>query len=398
MIHRLTHSPMTARVRDAFPLILLGIFFGGAMLGYSAPYFNLYLTDNGFSGTLIGTLLSIAALVELVMIPLLTNLADRTGFHRLFYRFLILTYIIACVVILVIPARWVLFVGVLVTQVNLRSSFVFGMQLAHTRFQQHGRDLLGVVRSMSAGGYTLSNLTAGALLITGSYAVLFIAAAASGLLALWLSQALPQSTADKPDDNQNRPPRNRQLYVFFVSQFFISLGVRNGFAFWLVHFQENLGISTAHIAIIITLAAGLEIPWFIYLDTAFKRFHATTLYAAGAVLFGVVWVLTGLVPTFIWIVALMLPRGAAFAAWNLSALFHVNAISRPENVSTNQALAQITVPGIAALVSGAPMGYLWDHYPPLLFFTVCCACLLVGAAVMIGSGWRDARLALRGAR
>jgi len=391
MLHKLYHSPVTTRVRDAFPLLLLVIFFGGAMRGYSAPYFNLYLTENGFSGTLIGAVLSSAALVELVMVPLLSNLADRTRTHRLFFRFVLSTYAIACIVILVFPIQVVLFVGVLVTQVNLRSSFVFGVQLAHTRFQQHGRDLLGVVRSMSAGGFMVANLTAGVLLLSGSYTMLFIAAAASGVLALGLSQAMPQSTADKPDHNTDSTPRNQQLYIFLASQFFITMGIRNGFAFWLVHFQENLGISTARIALIITLAAAMEIPWFLYLDKAFKRYHATTIYTFGAIMFGGVWVLTGLVPGFLWIVLLLLPRGVAFATWNLSALFHINAISRPENVATNQALGQITIPGIAALISGAPMGYLWDHFPPFVFFSVCASFLMVGAVVMIIGGRREER-------
>jgi MFS family permease len=390
---KLSLSTVTTHVRNAFPLILLMLFFGGAMRGYSAPYFNLYLTDNGFSGTLIGTLLSSAALVELLMIPLASRFADRTHTHRLFFRFLMLTYAFACVAILVVPVQWVLFVGVLVTQVNLRSGFLFGVQLAHTRFQQHGRDLLGVVRSMSAGGFMVANLTAGVLLLSGSYAVLFVAAAASGIMAICLSQALPQSTADKPNPHKGITPRNRQLYIFLASQFFVTMGIRNGFAFWLIHFQENLGISAAQIALIITLAAALEIPWFLYLDTAFKRFPATLIYTFGAVMFGIVWLLTGLVPGFLWVIVLMLPRGVAFATWNLSALFHVNAISRPENVATNQALGQITVPGIAALISGAPMGYVWDTYSPPVFFSICCAFLLIGAAVMVVSGRREAQLA-----
>ncbi len=366
--------------RDLYPRLMLVLLLGGAMRGYSAPYINLFLTERGFSGTVIGSMLSAAALVELLAIPLFSRLSDRARSHRLFFRALMAGYVVACIALFTIPVPALVLVFALITQVNLRSTFVFGMQLAFTRFAQLGKDLFGRVRSMSAGGFMLANLTAGAVFALGSYAALFTAAATSGALALTFSNAMPLNTVDKPDE-AGTIGRSRQLYVFLASQFFVTMGIRNGFGFWLVHFQENLGIATEQIAIVITLAAALEIPWFLSMDRVLKRWNTANLYLLGAVLFGVVWALTGIVPGFWWVLLLLVPRGLAFATWNLSALFRINEISQPQNVSTNQALGQITIPGIAALISGWPMGYIYDNYPPQVFFSIICGMLFIGAGI-----------------
>ena len=391
------HKPLTQvtdRVRDAFPLLMLVLFFGGAMHGYSAPYFNLYLTENGFSGTLIGTLLSSAAFIELILIPTFSNLADRTHRHRILFQGLMLTFALACTAILIFPIRPVLFAGILVTQVNLRSTMVLGLQLAHTRYQQHGRDLLGVLRSIFALGFIVASMTSIGLLLSGSYTIVFIAAVCSSTLSLLLSRTMPESTSDESTPPGITPPRNTKLYLLLASQFFVTTGIRNGFAFWLVHFQENLGFTTSNIAVVVMLAASFEIPWFLYLDTAFKRYPSNYIYALGALFFGVVWIITGMVTNFWWVGVMLVLRGAAFGAWNLSSLFHVNEISRPQNVATNQALVQITVPGIASLLTGAPMGYVWDHFTPLIFFSVCAVFLIIGAGVMVfGTSWLNRKLA-----
>jgi MFS family permease len=397
-------SPLVQGFRGAFPLLLATVFLGGAMRGYSAPYFNLFLAERNFSGTLIGTVLSAAALVELLLIPLLSTMADRTRTHRMVFRVMTVGYILACIAMLISPNRWVLFAAVLVVQINLRSTFVYAMQLAFTKMQQHGKTLFGRVRSMSAGGFMVANLTAGAVFAVGQYAALFIAAAFSGLLSIGASKSLPQNTADKPVEKA-APPRSRQFYILLASQFFVTMGIRNGFAFWLLHFQENLGISTAQIALIITLGAVFEIPWFLALDDVLKRRRATTTYTLGALLFGIHWAFMGLVPSFIWVIVLLIPRGVAFAMWNLSLLFRINEISHPKNVATNQALGQITVPSLAALISGAPMGYIYDTFPPVVFFSICCGLLFIGAAIMVVSDrwnpkmeWLTAHPALAGLR
>src|SRR5689334_13246621 len=58
--------------------------------GLTIPFINLYLVSIGFSGTQIGILITVSALIQLIIPPALHALADRTGQHRrLYYGFLI---------------------------------------------------------------------------------------------------------------------------------------------------------------------------------------------------------------------------------------------------------------------------------------------------------------------
>src|SRR5215831_4401172 len=67
-----------------------------AARGVANPFVNLYLVSIGFTGTQIGLLASISALVQLTVAPLLHNLADRAGRHRHLYLGLLTGNICAC--------------------------------------------------------------------------------------------------------------------------------------------------------------------------------------------------------------------------------------------------------------------------------------------------------------
>ena len=73
------------------PQLTLLQFISIAVMGMTTPFFNLYLIDVGLSATLIGTLLSVAALLELIITPLLNTYADRRSVHRrLFVTYMVM--------------------------------------------------------------------------------------------------------------------------------------------------------------------------------------------------------------------------------------------------------------------------------------------------------------------
>lgn len=388
MLSRVVGWTDEVRTNALMPLFMT-ILLSGAMRGYSFPYLNLYLEDRGFSGTAIGAVLSVAALLEFALIPFFSTYADRTRTHRQLFRWLVLTYGAACVLMLIIPHPAVLVVAMLVANLNLRGTFLFGVQLGFTALEQQGKTFFGRMRMASSAGFMLASLTAGFLLSVARYAGLFTAAAVSALGTVSLSGSMPASTSDKPTQvNDDAPPRNRSLYLILVSHFFMTIGFRSGFAFWLIHFQENMGIPSAWIPVIVTLASLFELPFYVSLDPAFRRGYARFTYITGGIMMGLHWIFLGLQPSLFWLVVVLIFRGAAFAMWNLSLLVLINTLSHPRNVATNQALTSITVPSIAGLISGAPLGYVYDHYPPLVFFTLCAVTMFVGTAIMIGgSRW-----------
>ncbi|MFZ4816807.1 MAG: MFS transporter [Phototrophicaceae bacterium] len=370
------------QIQAAFPLMMFGIMASGAMRGFSSPYLNSYLAERGFTGTLIGSLVSVAALIELIAIPFLSAQANRHRAHRLLYRVVHLSYGLACLAMILWPNPAVLIAAMLVANVSMKSTFVYSMQLSFTRLEQVQRSLFGWVRSASASGFMLSNLFAPLIFGVGHYVGLFGASFLAGLVSFGTSHALPQSMQDKPDSGQP-VKRTYKLYPVLAAEFFMTMGIRNAFTFWLLFFQNDLGVPPNLIPLIVTFSALLEIPFFILLERPLKQGQAWFTYMLGGALFGIIWVLTGFAPNVWWLILILIPRGLAFAMWNLSSLVLINQISHPRNVSSNQAIAQVTVPSVAILVSGAPMGWLYDHYPPQLFFAVCCLFLFIGSGIML---------------
>lgn len=368
------------------------------MRGFSAPYVNLFLDEMEFSATLIGTVLSVASILELVLIPTFSKIADKTGSHRLMYRGLILAYVLAIFAMMVYPVTAVLFVGTVVVQANLRSTFVFAMQLSFTKLEQHGKTFFGRIRTVSASGFMFGNFAASLIFGIGQFIGLFIATIASGLLSVGFSNAMPKNTTDKPSDAMDNETadetatRNRKMYPVYLAQFLVAIGLRNGFAFWLIYFQDALGISTGQIAIIVTVSSILELPGFMLLDKPLKKWGAVWFYVIGVFGLGLHFILYGLVESFIAVLAILVIRGPMFALWNLSILVHINEISHPRNVSTNQALAQITIPSIAGLLSSAPLGFVYDTYSPMAFFIICCVTMIIGGSVLLISHLVDQKV------
>jgi len=368
------------------------------MRGFSAPYVNLFLDEMEFSATLIGTVLSVASILELVLIPTFSKIADKTGSHRLMYRGLILAYVLAIFAMMVYPVTAVLFVGTVVVQANLRSTFVFAMQLSFTKLEQHGKTFFGRIRTVSASGFMIGNFAASLIFGIGQFIGLFIATIASGLLSVGFSNAMPKNTTDKPSDAMDNETadetatRNRKMYPVYLAQFLVAIGLRNGFAFWLIYFQDALGISTGQIAIIVTVSSILELPGFMLLDKPLKKWGAVWFYVIGVFGLGLHFILYGLVESFIAVLAILVIRGPMFALWNLSILVHINEISHPRNVSTNQALAQITIPSIAGLLSSAPLGFVYDTYSPMAFFIICCVTMIIGGSVLLISHLVDQKV------
>ncbi|RMG78172.1 MAG: MFS transporter [Chloroflexi bacterium] len=389
-----TVQTLKSRFQQSFPLLLFAVFLGGAMRGYSAPYIKLYLIEQGFSGALMGTILSVAALVELLFIPALSRFADHKQRHRLMWRGMMLVYMTACAAIIFFPHLAILGIGLLATEVSKRTTLVYSMQLSFTKIQQTGRDLHGRVRSASAGGFMLANATAGTIFHLGRYFSLFIAAIIAGLLSIWASKSMPATTFDrnaKPVEptTQEAPPkeapakRNPALYIILFTQFLAAVGLRNGLLFWLIHFQANLGIDTAQIALLVTISSLLEIPWMMYMDRLLSRYFAIHLYIIGLLGMAIFWVTVGIIPSFIWALAILLLRAPAFSLTNVTTLYLINKISAPKNVATNMTLSQITIPSVAGLVSSAPMGYAYDALPPQVFFGLCAVMLVIGAVTIL---------------
>jgi len=371
-------------------------FLSLAGIGIVWPYVNVYLTDQGFSGTLIGTLGSAGALLSLILTPLLNQIADRLGLHRRLFMLYMGGFALANIIFATAPHQLLLVLGVLLQRVTISPSLTLGMQLTITYLVGSGKAILGRLRSFASLGFTLASLLAGQLFALGGYPLLFFAASFLALLTIMSSTIFSdKSKAKAKTEEEGAQPRNRGFYVMAASQFFVAMGTYNMYSFIFIHFNQNMGVPSAHIGLWAALMGAVEFPFFFLMDAILPRFRIRVAYILGMLGTALFAFLLGVAPSLLWLPPLLILRGLVWPCYQLSSFTLVNAISHPRNVATNQAILQVTMPSVALLLTGALFGWAYDNLGPSAFFSLSALMTAIGACIVI-AGFRlfDARVSV----
>ncbi|MCY3832242.1 MAG: MFS transporter [Chloroflexi bacterium] len=362
-------------------------------IGIVWPYVNVFLTDQGFSGTLIGTLGSAGALLSLVLTPLFNQIADRLMLHRRLFMLYMGGFALASITFALAPHHLLLVLAVLLSRLTISPSLTLGMQLTITFLMSRGKAILGQLRSFASLGFTLASLVAGQLFALGGYPLLFWVAAGIALLTVLASTIFPARSPDESKAEAGaKQPRNRGFYVMAASQFFVSMGTYNMYSFIFIHFNQNLDVASAHIGLWAALMGAVEFPFFFLMDAILPRFRIRVAYISGMLGTALFAFLLGVVSSTLLLAPLLVLRGVVWPCYQLSSFTLVNAISHPRNAATNQAILQVTMPSIALLLTGSLFGWAYDNLGPGPFFSLNALMCVIGAGIVI-AGFRlfDAR-------
>ena len=257
-------------------------FLSLAGIGIVWPYVNVYLTELEFSGTAIGTLGSAGAMLSLVLTPLFNQVADRLLLHRRLFMMYMGGFALANIIFATSRIQLLIVLAVLLSRLTISPSLTLGMQLTITFLMSRGKAILGQLRSFASLGFTLASLLAGQLFALGGYPVLFWVAAAIALLTILSSTIFPDKFREKPktEEATNRP-RNRGFYVMAASQFFVAMGTYNMYSFIFIHFNQNLGVPSAHIGLWAALMGAVEFPFFFLMDAVLPKVRIRVAYIIG---------------------------------------------------------------------------------------------------------------------
>ena len=359
-----------------------------AAIGMAWPYISLYLVDLEFSGTLIGTLASAGAVLSLVLTPLLNSLADKLLLHRRLLMIYLGGFALSLIIFASSRVQIVVIFGFLLMKVTVSPSIALGTQMTMTQLLRQGKAILGQMRSFAALGFTVASLLAGAMFAAGGYPLLFGTGAILVLISIQMSTVFPDKPKRKTKDAPRpKTARNRGFYVLIISQFFIFMGVQNAFQFMFIHLSQNLGVATADIGLWAALLAGVEIPFFLLLDSIMPRVRMRTAYIVSALGMAAFLLLLGQVQTSLALALLLVFRGFTWPAIHLSSYTLVAEISHPHNVATNQAIMQVTMPAIALLITGSFFGWIFDNLGAGAFFGLSALVCAIGATIVI-AGFR----------
>jgi PPP family 3-phenylpropionic acid transporter len=377
--------------RGALRRMAVITFMTFAARGLAIPFVGLYLKSVGFQATEIGFITSLSALVQLVVTPALNSLADQTGTHRVLYTRLLAGNALAGIGMVVFTAnRFLLGGAVILRESTDTPSAALLSQLTITWLDERKRAIYGRLRAWGSLGWAVTTLVSGRIYALGGYPLLFLLFSAFNLALMPLVKVLPERTANRQAYDGPLPPRSLTFYMLMASLFLFAVGNNAYSTFSFIYFRENLGASNELIGIISSVAALSEIPSMVLIDRLLRRTNTRTTLIIGMLGQAVLWIGFTLLTQATFLIPLMVFRGTFFTFFNVSMALLVSRVSHPANAATNQALAQVTVPGLAVLLAGWVNGWLFDNAGPDTLFRFAAFTAILAAVVLL---WARGRIA-----
>lgn len=377
-----TYDPAISERKQAVRQLSFLTFLHYAALGFSAPFIGLYLQSVGFSGTAIGLLISVGALLELTLAPLLNHYADVHGQHRRLFRGQVSLVALAHVVFGLFAARFFVIGAFVSNAVAARGSFEMLSQLTLTRLDQLRLPIFGKIRMWGSIGWSTSTFTVGMIIWLAGYQGALLVAGFLYAIVLLLSNGLPRQTERETVIPVSASPR-RAIWWLMASQFMFFCGLNAIGAFIWLHFENNLGVPPSQIGYLAGSFAIAEIIPLWFIDRFMTHLGTRRTLLIGMLGLPFVWILYGLIPSVSALLVSQLVRGVLFTMFVVAITVMVSEISHPARVATNRALIQVTTPALAMLLTSPFFGWLYDNSTPLTFFTVSAITSWVGVVLLL---------------
>lgn len=361
----LSSTPPRSANPDApiFRHLALLSFLNFAALGLAAPYHNLFLKEIGFTGTQIGLLISLTALLELVLTPASNALADRFQRHRWLYRSQIGVLGAANVVMAFISERFTFGTAFVAHNVIARGNNEMLSQLTLTKLEEGQRNIFGKIRLWGSVGWATATAFSGTLISLGSYPLTFLASGLTRFVMLPLTRTLPRQTHHH-DRRQGFVKRQAGVMILMVNQFLFFAGLNAEFSFVWIFIQHDLGVRPEHVGFFAALFAIAEFVPMLLVDRFVARWGVRKVFLVGLLGLPFLWMSYGLIPDASWMIPLSLGRGVFFTLFLIGITLMVTRVSHPSNVATNRALIQVTMPALAILLTSPLAGWLYDNLGP----------------------------------
>jgi oligosaccharide:H+ symporter len=349
-------------MRKAIPFAFYFLYFAAAAA--LIPFFVLYYQYLGFSGAQIGLLAGIAPLIAMVGAPLWTNLADRTGRHRLILG---LTMAGLIAVVLVIPTLSALLpVALMIALYSLLGSPIVSLSDSATMSMLGDeRSQYGRVRMGGTFGWAVAAPLAGLLVENNGLQMAFWGYAAFMALALVVGQRLTfdsPSATDAPSAARSGVRTllgNRRWLLFLAMAFMCGVGFASVNTYLFPYMQE-LNASESSMGLALTLATLSELPVLFYADRLLKRFGSFGLLTLGMAATGVRLLLFAAVSAPAGILAFQFLNGLTFPAVWVAGVSFAYDNAPPDLSATAQGLFGAMIFGFGAAAGGLLGGILLE--------------------------------------
>jgi PPP family 3-phenylpropionic acid transporter len=381
LLPRTAASPAGPAVTGTFVLF-------GLVIASFFPFFALFLSERSLSPSDIGLVVAAMAVVRIGANPVWGSLADaRLGRKRVvqlgltggIVAALIVSWVGHSLLGVVIPAvALAMFNG----QIGPNIDALALVHLGKHRMADYGR-----IRAWESLSYALACIGFGALLqAIGVTWLMAVNAGAMLAVLLW--------TSTLPRDRPTRRVRHGRLgtvgavfresprfWGFLAGAFILWTGFNAAWNFFALRVEIGGG-GPLLVGIGTSLGGAIEVGMMLWSPTLLRRVGLRHVYAAGAAVYALTFLLWGVVsnPTAVALLAAF--EGCGFSLLFTSSVVIVGRLV-PEGLhSTGQSMSSTASFGVAPIVGGAVGGVLFQHLGPLTLYVGASALALIGGAVV----------------
>ena len=356
--------------RRDLQLIRLYFFVSIGAGGFLIPFLSLFFRRQGLSGTEIGLLGTVQALVGLISAPIAGNMSDRLNRTRSLIQMLLLT---TAVMGLLIGRQdqFIIFV-VLVAFNALFSAGLAPMSegLANTVASRYEDVGFGSIRLWGSLGWTLVTAVAGGFIERLGLYFGFIAQAVGLALSAVVLQFMPDQEREKDADGETgaRLTMRQGLQAIRRNQRLINLALALGFV-WLLSsglyqfeaiYLDELGAGETTIGLANSLNALVELPAMLWADRMLKRLSPGWLLRAGFLIQALRMAAILAFPTIPMIVAMRPFMGVQYSLYAVGVIGYMSTYADRSYRVTALALITVTLRNLAEMIGSPLSGLVFD--------------------------------------
>lgn len=351
--------------------------------GFYAPFISLYLVSLGYSPIDIGLLAGLSAIVRIIVVPAYSAWVDRLGAHRRLLNVQLAVAGLASLTMILWSNRtWLGAMYVTRDAVDVPGSALMS-QLVISGDPDHSATFFARLRAMGSLGWAIASISAGWVIGVGGYTLLILLSGVLNIISLPLLRILPERTSALNTRVDKPPKRKPAFWLMMFSNFLYYVCTNAVFVFLWVYLKDYLDMDDSTVGVVAAALGLFEIPWMMYMNRIYRRISTRRALAfgiAGQALFALFLAfLTG--PTLL--ILLIAMRGMFYAMHNISLTLLVTEISHPANVATNQALAWVTIPAIAAVLTGPLAGWIYENIDARFMFTAAAVIGLIASLILL---------------
>ena len=370
-------------------MVWVMFFFQYAAIGVFFTFINVYFHDAGLSGTEIGVLNMITALVAVGASVGWGYLSDRSGKPRLIIAAGALGAMLAVQFFPLVNGFWsLLLVACLSSLMNSAPSTLSDsatLVLLGSRRSEYGRFRMG-----GSIGYIIAGLSSGFLFEQTGLRLMFPVYGAIMVCMALAALLLPPVVVHR----EHRAPGQiaamirRPAWLLLIACVFLAWIAANASIMFLNVSLNAMGASQSLIGVASIISAVFELPFMFYSGALLRRFGPVRLLCVGLALMTLRFFLLGWMPAPGWAVAINILNGPGFVFFWNSVVTYANQMAPAGMSGTAQGLV-VSAMNLASVVSSLLSGWLLDLLGPTGIFVVMGFLVLAALLLFAVGAWRQ---------